>query len=301
MKPIIKWVGGKARFLKIINEKINEFNFENYYEPFFGSGAVFFSLFPNDVKRDYYISDANVDLMDFYNWVKKEKPEIIYSALSDYLKSFQNMSEEEKRNQYSLMKDHYNKLAKKCSTKKEKEEKSKLFFIINKTSFNGIYRVNSNGYYNVPVGRYKTYCYPKLDQLKSMKEILKNTKIKSGDWWEILDTVSENDLIYLDPPYYPDFTSKFIGYTDPRFGEEEHIKLINKVKEYVVNKKANVIISNSNSQVFKELLFEKFKKYNEIINVEYIEIQTKRSLNPRAEEKERFKEALYIIRRNKNG
>lgn len=300
MKPIIKWVGGKTRFLKIINEKINEFNFKNYYEPFFGSGAVFFSLFPNDVKRNYYINDANEDLMDFYNWIKKEKPEIIYNALSDYLELFQDMSEKEKRSQYSLMKDRYNELSKYGSTKEEKEEKSKLFFIINKTSFNGIYRVNSNGYYNVPVGRHKTYNYPELDELKSMKGILKNTKIKSNDWWKILNSVNEDDLIYLDPPYYPDDTSKFIGYTDPRFGEEEHIELINKVKEYVVNKKANVIISNSNSQTFKELLFENFEKYTEI-DVEYIEIQTRRSLNPKAEKKERFKEALYIIRRNKNG
>lgn len=299
MKPIIKWLGGKTRFLKFINQELKDMDFNNYFEPFFGSGAVFFSLFPNESNREYFINDYNEHLIDFYKWIRDEKSERVHNLISNQLNKFKGLEESEKRSSYLSMKDSYNELSFKNS-KKHIWEKSLLFFLINKTSFNGIYRVNSSGVFNVPVGRHKTYAYPTIEELKEVKRVLNLAHINSGEWWEQLSEVKKNDLVYLDPPYYPHETSKFIGYTDPAFGVGDHKDLIKRVKKLVVSKKANVIISNSNSSEFKKLLHYEFDGEKEI-EIRYIEIPTRRSINPLAEDKDRFKESLYIIRRKKNG
>lgn len=295
MKPIIKWVGGKTRFLKYINQEIDKINFNNYFEPFFGSGAVFFSMFPNEQRKKYFINDHNKNLMDFYEWIKDGNPEQIHDSLHSYFGKFELMSEEQKREAYNKARNDYNNYLL-LGDEKDNDIKSFLFFVLNKTSFNGIYRVNGNGQYNVPVGRHNTYKYPSLEEVKSAQETLKKCLITHGDWWEILKNVMENDLVYLDPPYYPDASSNFIGYTDPLFGITQHDDLINRVEDIVLNKGASVIISNSASEEFRQKLEKKFKNKKKI-SYSWQKIQTNRSVNPLSEEKERFVETLYIIRR----
>ncbi len=298
MKPIIKWVGGKSRFVKSILPKINELEFNNYYEPFLGSASIFLSVFEKGKKRKYYLRDYNQNLIDFYKWIKDTEAGRIYDLLSEKINHYEDLSEEDRSELYYIARQEFNnlQLKEKKLTKKEQETKSVLFFFINKTGFNGIYRVNSVGGFNVPKGRHSSHYYPDLKEIQEIKIALEAAEIEQGDWKIGLENVSKNDLVYLDPPYYPDETSKFIGYTDPAFGVEEHKELVRIVKKMVNQNGAIVFISNSASEEFRRLLKENFTMeqfYEE-------DIRTKRSINPLALDKERFIEKLYILKGEKN-
>ncbi len=279
MKPIIKWVGGKRRFLSEINSHIS--NYENYYEPFAGSAALFFML-ENDGKS--YINDLNENLINFYKTIKNSDSEIFHKDITKMIEKNKSKESYYKiRSKYnyenSLVKNNNGKLS---------YENSIMFFYLNKMSFNGIYRVNSNGEFNTPRGSSDTPYIPTVTEIEDVKKLFSKTKITSLNWMEVTKNVQKGDLVYLDPPYYPDSTSKFVGYTDPRFGEEQHDELIEEVAR-MEKVGAKILISNSNSTEFFNKINSKIEK------VKYIEISTRRSINPLAENKDRFKEALYIV------
>ncbi len=274
MKPLVKWVGGKRRFLNQIEKELKEFSkIRNYYEPFFGSGALFFHL----ENKNSTINDLNRNLMNFYEWVKKD-----YNNLyKQILKLSKNSL---KKEVYYKMRETYNNTINEMTL-----NNAALFFVINKTCFNGIYRVNLNGLFNVPMGKYERIHIPSLEEFEETSKLLENTKIFSGDWRKSIEKAGKNDLIYIDPPYFPDESSKFVGYTDPKFGKIEH-EIMLRILKAKIDKGTVVIMSNSYS-------FELEKLIKEIIGKSYkrINIPTKRSINPLAENKERFIETLYIM------
>lgn len=279
MNPLLKWVGGKRRFLKLITPHISK-DISSYIEPFVGSGALFFSL----MNKNSVINDLNKDLIDFYLDVKKD-----YEKLFNEIKNLFSKSDDP-TNLYYENRDKFNELSQ-LESLNETFEKSALFFFLNKVGFNGIFRVNSSGGFNVPVGSSKTYFIPRIEEFKAASELLSKTKIYSEDYKKIIENANTRSLIYLDPPYYPDESSKFVGYTDPRFGVQEHKEMLECVR-IALRKNLTVLISNSNSSQFETLLNEILKDFK----VTKILIETNRSINPTVIDKKKFKEALYVIK-----
>lgn len=274
MKPLIKWVGGKRKYIKKYIYSILP-EYKTYYEPFLGSGALFFFLEPNKS----FINDLNKDLINFYNIVKT-KPKQLSDCINDYFYKYK--TKEDFIEQRRIYNENYLK----------KIDRAALFFFLNKKCFNGIYRVNSSGKYNVPFGKNKTFYIPTYEEFLEASKLLKKATISSCDWKKSLNTSSKGDLVYLDPPYYLDDSSKFIGYTDPRFGIKEHQEMLEIILKLCYNG-VNVIMSNSNSICFEKLLKQIFDgniSWNKKI------IQTNRSINPNALNKSRFIETLYIFK-----
>jgi len=286
MKPLIKWAGGKRRFVKEISEYIPQNSYNRYIEPFLGSGALFFNLEP----KEAILNDLNMDLINFYYFVKNN-PVNLFDEINLLFNDFKNLEKESRREIYKKIRCEYNNLKNQKTIKK-----AAMFFFLNKVGFNGIYRVNSNGEFNVPIGHSKTFFIPQKEEFLNVSTFFKKNNIKffNLSYEKIISEANKGDLIYLDPPYYPDETSKFVGYTDPSFREEEHEKML-EYCETAFKKGADIIISNSNSIKFKNLIVKKFGD-----NVIYKDILTKRSINPNAPNKERFIEKLYIIRKKED-
>lgn len=227
-KPFLRWAGGKRWLVKEISNYLPVNGFNQYHEPFLGGGSVFFHL--NEEKS--YISDLNEELIETYNSIKSEVDDVI-----KYLKKFKNTKEE-----YYKIRDQNFRLSSK---------KAARFIYLNQTSFNGIYRVNLNGKYNVPYG-YRTNYNIDFENLKDISKLLKNTKINSGDFSNVVNNVQKNDLVFLDPPYTVTHNNNgFIKYNKNLFSLEKQYELaetINQIKElgayYILTNAAHPTIRN---------------------------------------------------------
>ena len=208
-KPILKWAGGKTQLLEHLLPKIPK-EYNKYIEPFFGGGALFFALKPNNS----IIADSNPELINLYRVIAKD----VNSLISE-LKNLKN----EKDFFYDMRKKEFSELS-------EIEAAARTIFL-NKTAFNGLYRVNKKGQFNVPFGYYKN---PKIldeDQLLATSKLLKKTKILLGDFKDVLcKHAKKGDFIFLDPPYLPvSKYSDFKRYTKEQFYEKDQIHLANLV------------------------------------------------------------------------
>jgi len=207
-----------------------------------------------------------------------------------------NFEDKDRKEYYLEIRHRYNNPKEdraKMSPANFKIYRAAQFFFLNKVGFNGIYRVNSSGKFNVPVGSSKTIFIPSLEEFREVSHYLRNKKIvfRTGDYLDVLEDTRTGDLIYLDPPYFPDETSNFVGYTDPKFREEQHVQMLIACKK-AFDKGASIVISNSNSNKFQELVYDFFDESRVKVHL----IPTKRSINPNAENKSRFVEKLYIIK-----
>ena len=283
MELLLKWIGGKKRFLTFIVEKIeNDIpQFKNYHEPFFGSGALLFYYIDKNNKRKYYANDLNKQLINFYKNVKKNPKELI-QKIKELDIEFQN--------NYYKLRTNYNDIIDKNTI-----ESSAIFYIINKTCFNGIYRVNSNGKFNTPHGRNSkpfTFDEKKRNQILLFSKILKNSFFTSKDWTKSVVNAKQGDLVYLDPPYFLDTSSKFIGYTDPKFDKNSYSELF-KIIDSLISSGVNVVLSNSNSLELKNLIEKNISH-----KFSFYTYKTNRSINPKVPQKRKneFMESLYIFK-----
>ncbi len=210
-KPFVKWVGGKRQLLKQFRElglyPPEEFNpmTSTYHEPFVGGGAVFFDLLPKNAK----LSDLNSELVIAYNVIKSNVDELIESL-----------------QKHIYDKEYYLKVrAEKVEDLSEIEVASRFIFL-NRTGFNGLYRVNKSGQFNVPFGRYSNPIICDEDNLRRVSDALRDTIITHQDYKNVLKTAQNGDFIYFDPPYYPiSATSSFTSYTAEGFLEKEQAEL----------------------------------------------------------------------------
>ncbi|MGQ4834414.1 MAG: DNA adenine methylase, partial [Candidatus Asgardarchaeia archaeon] len=251
-KPFVKWAGGKGQLLNIISENIPT-SFEDYYEPFVGGGAVFFYLYSNGLIRKAYLSDLNEDLINAYNVIKYRVYELI--------------EELKNRDFYANKKEQYYKIRE--WEPKDPIKKAARFIYLNKTAYNGLYRVNSKGKFNVPFGRYKN---PKiLDEvnLLAVHEALQVAEIFVADFQDAVKTAKKGDFIYFDPPYQPvSSTARFTQYTKGAFKKEDQIRLARVFKE-LDSRGCFILLSNSNNYFIKTL-------YN---NYRIITVHAKRAIN----------------------
>lgn len=224
-KPFIKWVGGKSQLIEQL-EALLPVDFAaradvTYIEPFVGGGAMLFYMlqrFPNI--KQAIINDINPDLTQCYT-VIKERPEALIQALREVRDAYYALhTEEQRRDFYLQQRDRFN------TKTLDAIENSTLFLFLNRTCFNGLYRVNKSGAFNVPFGKYTapTICDPATIYADS--EVLQRVEIMTGDFERTFDKISGNTFFYLDPPYRPlSNTSSFNSYAKEEFNDDAQIRL----------------------------------------------------------------------------
>lgn len=224
-KPFLKWAGGKTQLIEQIKlqlpSEIMEGNF-TYIEPFVGSGAILFWLleaYPNMKKA--IINDVNTDLTDCYKVIKNEVEDLI-KILEIWEKEYHDLADlaEEKKVYYYNKRELFN------TRKSNKVQQSALLIFLNKTCFNGLYRVNKSNKFNVPKGSYKKPSICNAPNLYAVAKALQKVEIRNGDFENTLDKASQKTFFYFDPPYKPlNATSNFNAYAKRNFDDAEQIRL----------------------------------------------------------------------------
>ncbi len=275
-KPILKWTGGKTVLANILL-KAAETPFEkekiNYFEPFFGGGAVYFKLLTEGKIKSAVINDIIPHLVSFYQTIQDgENINAIYDAISSFEEEFNELNTYKEREKlYKSWSDEFNYLwldakdlgvegkekiygQSKPKNKTERIKSASLFLVLNKAGFNGMFRLNNSGKFNIPIGdKTQLNIVETLkDSLKSTSKALQSVEINCGSYEEILPPNKEIDpktsFIYLDPPYIPNSeTASFTDYSKEGFKEEDHIKLA-EVFQGLVNGGYKVVLSNNNNK-----------------------------------------------------
>ena len=245
VKPFLKWAGGKGQLLKEI-EKYYPFENENitkYAEPFVGGGAVLFDILSKYDLKEIYISDINAELINTYRIIRNDI-DALTRMLSVMQTKFVPMDTESRKAYYMQKRERFNDL-KVNGDENINIEKAALMIFLNKTCFNGLYRVNKKGLFNVPMGAYKNPLICDEKNLRAVSEKLQNVKIVCGDYKTSADFIDENTFVYFDPPYRPiTDTASFTAYTENLFNDEEQIELAHFVDD-MHRKGAKIVISNS--------------------------------------------------------
>ena len=271
LKPFVKWAGGKRQLRNdIYNNLPNDFN--RYFEPFVGGGAIFFELLtPSSTINDY-----NIELINTYEVIRDDVDSLI-GILKEHKENnskeyYLKIREMDRRDDFS---------------KQNKVVKAARFIYMNKTGFNGLYRVNSKNQFNVPYGRYKN---PNIVNEQSLREISKflsneNIKILNGDFEHAVINAKKDDFIYFDPPYAPltDEGNNFVSYTDKGFNHEEQVRLRDLFIE-LDKKGCYVMLSNSSTPLIHDL----YKDYKENIQI----VGAKRSINSKGSGRGKVDEVL---------
>ena len=245
VKPFLKWAGGKGQLLKEI-EKYYPFETDNitkYAEPFVGGGAVLFDILSKYDLDGIYISDINAELINTYLIIREHIDDIV-GLLRKYQNEYIPLEKENRKVYYSDKRSRFNEL-KVNGNEAENIEKAALMIFLNKTCFNGLYRVNRKGLFNVPMGAYKNPLICDEKNLRNVSEKLQNVNIVCGDYRQSVDFIDEHTFVYFDPPYRPlTETAGFTAYTENLFNDREQIELAEFVEQ--MNKKgARVVVSNS--------------------------------------------------------
>jgi len=251
--PFIKWAGGKGQLIPQIIRLVPP-RFGRYFEPFLGGGAVFFKLASPD--RNAFLSDINYELINAYKVIKNHVEELI-----PVLIYHQNEYNKSPKKYYYHLRD--------STSAMNNINKAARFIALNKTCYNGLYRVNKNGLFNVPIGRYKNPLICDADNLRKMSVVLKRSGSNLGvsDYKKILvEKAEKDDFVYLDPPFYPiSDTANFTSYTNNGFSLEDQKELASIFYE-LTEKGCKVLLSNSNTDEIRRL-YSTYSHLTEVINV----------------------------------
>ena len=262
--PIVKWVGGKRQLMFELLKNMPK-SYNRYFEPFIGGGALFFELQPENA----YISDMNEELINLYTVVRDNVYELIddlskHEVSKEYFLEIRNIDRTEKYAELSNV------------------ERASRFIYLNRTCFSGMYRVNSQGQFNVPFGHYKNPRIIDENNLLNCSELLKKTEIKCADFSEILTKVKKGDFVYFDPPYVPlNETSSFTSYTKDGFDIDMQIKLRD-VCDELDSMGVKFMLSNSDTKLVKELY----------ANYEIKKVFASRAINANADGRGKITEVL---------
>lgn len=288
-KPFVKWAGGKSSLIPQITKyfpfELKNGQIEKYVEPFVGGGAVLIDILQKYDVKQAYAFDINKDLINCYN-VIKYKVEDLIRKLDKKEKEFLALDKDERQKYFYNIRTEYNSylLDNEIDVKRASE-----FIFLNRTCFNGLYRVNKNGKFNVPCGKYKNPTICDSNNLRNLSKLLKNVVFAYGDYKESEKLVDENTFVYFDPPYRPlSVTSGFTSYTKEDFNDEDQKELAEYYNKLNL-KNAKLMLSNSNPKNTNENdnFFEKiYKGFN--IN----EVSAKRMINANAKGRGEISELL---------
>lgn len=261
-KPFVKWAGGKSQLLSEIRSKYPT-TIEKYCEPFVGGGAVLFDVLSNYQPKEVLINDINAELINTYCQIK-ENCEPLISQLSDLQDKYKSISDEQRKALFFEKRERFNSL-KINGNADENLEKAALFIFINKTCFNGLYRVNSKGLFNVPFNNAKNPLLCDAENLRTCSEVLQNVEMTVGDYSMCENFIDDKTFVYIDPPYRPlTQTAAFTSYSENDFSDIQQVELEMFV-ERISRKGARVVVSNSDPKNvnaddnFFDDLYSKFK------------------------------------------
>lgn len=263
-RPFVKWVGGKSQLLPELLSRIPE-NYGSYFEPFVGGGALFFALQPEKA----FLSDVNAELINSYRIVKSNVNKLINELENhiyekDYYYKIRHIDRESIYKTWSNI------------------EKAARIIYLNKTCFNGLYRVNSKGEFNTPFGKYSNPKIVDAPNLKACSKALKGVELKKSSFVDVLDKAEKGDFVYFDPPYVPvSDTAYFTSYNENGFGPNEQ-KLLRDVCVELDKKGVYFLASNSSADFVKKL-YSNFK-----IDI----IKASRSINSKGSKRGKVEEVI---------
>lgn len=296
-KPFLKWAGGKGQLLdtfdKMFPQELIEGKIKTYIEPFVGGGAVLFHILQNYKIEKAYINDINKELINCYRCIKADVEEVIkplsilenkYLSSKDRAKYFYNVRE--RYNQIHLN-GHYD------------YEKCADFIFLNHTCFNGLYRVNKEGKFNVPHGKYKNPLICDKENLRLCSQLLQKVEISFGDYRQVLSNANKDSFVYFDPPYRPLIeNNSFVNYDKSGFDDNDQIELSQNYKK-LDKQNCLLMLSNSDPKNTNENdnFFDNLYKG---LNIE--RVYAKRMINCQASKRGNITEIVVMnYKRRKNG
>ena len=277
VKPFVKWAGGKGSLLPQLNKfyplELKNETIDKYVEPFVGGGAVLINILQKYKVKEAYAFDINIDLINCYNIIKVNVDKLI-KELSKKETQFLKLNFEERKKYFYDIRKEYNSY--RIKENEQNVKRAVEFIFLNRTCFNGLYRVNKSGDFNVPFGRYKNPTICDADNLRNLSHLIKNVLFQYGDYKKSEKYIDNNTFVYFDPPYRPlSTTSAFTSYTKEDFNDENQEELADYFKR-LDKKNAKLMLSNSNPKNTDE--DDNF--FEDIYNGFYInEIFVKRMIN----------------------
>jgi DNA adenine methylase len=266
VRPVLKWAGGKSRSLPDILAALPE-RIGTYYEPFIGGAAVFFALASEQRFKKAVLSDRNPALIDVYKALKKD-PAGVIKVLRTYVHD----------------QDEYYRIRSLDPKTLEPSERAARMIFLNKTGYNGLYRVNSRGEFNVPFGRYKKPNFCDEDNLLLASRVLARVKLDVDDFETVSSDARPGDAVYFDPPYDPvSKTANFTAYHHEEFGKDDHTRLKNAF-DRLAGRGVAVVLSNSDTKFTNEL-FQHWKPRK---------INVSRPINSKATHRGSVRELLVV-------
>lgn len=262
-KPFLKWAGGKRQLLeqfkKYFPKELSEQGkIKHFYEPFLGSGAVFFWVAQNYAIENAYLNELNPEIYLCYLSIKKNV-EAVIKSLKAYETKYKSCDDKGKEVFFYKIRKVYNLTRKDLTPKTVSEADHKrvaMTIFLNRTCFNGLYRVNSKGDFNVPFGRYRNPKICDAENLRNVAEILQKVEITNADFSVIKDRIKSDSFVYFDPPYKPvSKTASFTAYSSNSFTDEDQKRLALLVRDIDSKTEAKIMLSNSapKSNFFKNL------------------------------------------------
>lgn len=292
VRPFVKWAGGKGSLIpqitKYYPEDLKTGVIDRYVEPFVGGGAVLIDILQKYDVKEAYAYDTNKDLINAYNVIKTDVNSLI-NKLKKYEDEYISLEMEDRKKYYYDVRNEYN-------SSEIKEGKTSLkraaeFIFLNRTCFNGLYRVNQSGDFNVPMGKYKNPTICDEENLEALSKLIKNVEFICGDYQTTEKIVDKNTFVYFDPPYRPlSVTSGFTSYTKDDFDDEDQKQLASYFRT-LDTKDAKLMLSNSNPKNVneKDTFFDDiYSGFN--IN----ELQANRMINANANKRGKISELLII-------
>lgn len=253
IRPFVKWAGGKGSLISQLNNfypyELKNGKIERYIEPFVGGGAVLIDILQKYEIQEAYAFDINIDLINSYNVIKSNVEKLI-EKLKQMEAEYLQLEQEQRKNYFYNTREEYN------NREPEKEQQNiqrvAQFIYLNRTCFNGIYRVNKNGKFNVPIGKHKNPTICDEENLKRLSQLIQNVQFQYGDYSRSMEYVTEDTFVYFDPPYRPlNVTSAFTSYTKEDFNDDNQKELATFYRE-LNERNAKLMLSNSNPKNINE-------------------------------------------------
>ena len=252
-RPFVRWAGGKGSLISQLSNfypyELKNGIIERYIEPFVGGGAVLIDILQNYDVRQAYAFDINMDLINSYNVIKNNVEELI-TNLKRMETEYLQLEQEERKNYFYNKRNEYNNYV--LQENEQNVQRAAQFIYLNRTCFNGLYRVNRDGKFNVPVGSYKNPTICDEENLRNLSELIQNVQFQYGDYRKSMEYVTENTFVYFDPPYRPlNMTSGFTSYTKEDFNDDNQRELATFYRE-LNERNAKLMLSNSNPKNINE-------------------------------------------------
>ena len=290
IRPFVKWAGGKGSLIPQLNNfypyELKNGIIERYIEPFVGGGAVLIDILQKYDIQEVYVFDINIDLINSYNVIKNNVEELI-TNLKQMETEYLQLGQEERKNYFYNIRDKYNNYE--LEENEQNVQRAAQFIYLNRTCFNGLYRVNKNGKFNVPVGSYKNPTICDEENLRQLSQLIQNVQFRYGDYSRSMEYVTENTFVYFDPPYRPlNVTSGFTSYTKEEFNDDNQRELATFYGE-LNERNAKLMLSNSNPKnINKEDTF--FDNIYQGFNIN--QIQASRMINANSNGRGKISEIL---------